>query len=443
MIEDVHEKWRKWHPQYGPVNQTWNGPLSRVIYVGDPNLIRKIANENWPKFPGQYAGFQPLSGSALFAQMDQGRWKQLRKGLAPSFQPSTVNDQYSSLHKYLGKFVDTIDAAAQENTTLDLSVLHVLLTLDFVGEVAFGTELHAIRDGAGCRILQIFHNILPKLMKCGLFPLRAKIPIMKSTRVMLNSIKELRDLGHVAVRNARASNGGSNDYTGNKRIYEILALARGSDGQYLFSLEELVDNYVTFLVAGGDPTAHTLTFAVYEIIRNPAVLAKILKELDSVLPEDCFIPTIEQVLRLPYLHLVIKETLRFNRPGFGTFRYTPKDVEIDGTTLPANTTLALWNPQVHRDPQVWGEDVDEFKPERWETSDKEKRAIPGSYFPFSYGPRKCMGEGLAMLEMSLTLATLFKRYELTLEPGFEMIFQPSFTLCSRNGLPVKARLRRA
>ncbi|KIJ48126.1 hypothetical protein M422DRAFT_248306 [Sphaerobolus stellatus SS14] len=396
MTEDVHEKWRKWHRQYGPVYQTWNGPLSRVIYVGEPNLIRKIANKNWPKFPGQYAGFKPLSGSVLFAQMDQGRWKQQRKGLAPSFQPSTVNDQYSSLHKYLGKFVDAIDAAVQENTTLDLSVFHVLLTLDFVGEVAFRTELHAIRDGAGCRILQIFHNILPELMKCGLFPLRARIPIMKNTRAMLSSIKELRDLGHVAVRNARASNEG-----------------------------------ITFLVAGGDPTAHTLTFAVYEIIRNPAILAKILKELDSVLPEDCFIPTIEQILRLPYLQLVIKETLRFNGPGFGTFRYTPKDVEIYGTTLPANTTLALRNPQVHRDPQLWGEDVDEYKPERWETSDKEKRAIPGSYFPFSYGSRKCMGEGLAILEMSLTLATLFKRYELTLEPGFEMIFQPSFTLCSR------------
>lgn len=106
-----------------------------------------------------------------------------------------------------------------------------------------------------------------------------------------------------------------------------------------------------------------------------------------------------------------------------------------------------------------------FRPERWlerTESGEEKKATPGSYFPFSYGPRKCMGrhtssfvrdrehmliciviigEGLAMLEMLLTLSTLFKRYDLSFQPGFEMIFQPSFTLCSRNGLPVYARLR--
>ena len=75
--------------------------FSRVIYVGDPKLIKKIANENWPKFPAQYAGFKPLSGSALFAQMDQERWKMQRKGLAPAFQPRAVNDQYQSLHRYL------------------------------------------------------------------------------------------------------------------------------------------------------------------------------------------------------------------------------------------------------------------------------------------------------------------------------------------------------
>ena len=147
---------------------------------------------------------------------------------------------------------------------MDLSTLHVLLTLDFIGDVAFGTELHALRDGESCRILQIFRDVLPELMKCGLFPLRAAVPIMKSTRVMHQAIRELRAMGLEAVENARAK--GESDkgteFEGSKRIFEILAqcvqsgfirilcivltaLSRqiGPDGKYMFSADELVDNY--------------------------------------------------------------------------------------------------------------------------------------------------------------------------------------------------------
>ena len=122
------------------------------------------------------------------------------------------------------KFIEEIDGAAKTKSMVDLSTLHVLLTLDFVGEVAFGSELNAIRDGTNCRIYQIFHDVLPELMKCGLFPLRSKIPIMKSTRIMHRGIKELRSMAYTAVQNARAADDKTKDGTGSKRIFEILAL---------------------------------------------------------------------------------------------------------------------------------------------------------------------------------------------------------------------------
>ncbi|KAL5531001.1 hypothetical protein ACEPAG_3877 [Sanghuangporus baumii] len=243
-------------------------------------------------------------------------------------------------------------------------------------------------------------------------------------------------MAYIEIQNARASDD------------EAKLEQRGADGCYLFSEKELVVNLVTFLVAGDDPTAHAITFAIYEILKKPDVLMKLQVELDTLLPHDCEVPTIEQVSRLRYLNFIIKETLRYNGPGFGSFRYTSTDVEIYGYKLPANTTLALWNPQVHRDLDSWGLDADEFYPDRWHTKDGQDAVegprfipTPDSYFPFSYGPRKCLGEGLAMLEMSLNLVTLFKRYDLTLHERFNMEFLPSFTLFSKNGLPVKAHLR--
>ncbi|THG99701.1 hypothetical protein EW026_g2692 [Hermanssonia centrifuga] len=439
MADNVHENWRRWHRQYGPIFQTWNGLFSRIIYIGDPKLIAQIANENWPKSPAQYDGFKPLSGDALFAQMDQMRWKHQRKSLAPAFQPQTINSQYDKLEKYLLKFVHILDDAASRNTSVDLSTLHVLLTLDFVGEVAFGSELHALDDGKDCEILHIFNNILPELMKCGLFPLRAKVPLLHSTRRMHTNIKKLRDMGHRAVGQARATVEEKNSLNP-KMIFEILAQERDENGQYVFSPEELVDNYVTFLVAGGDPTAHTLTFAVNEILRHPHVLSKLRAELEQGLTNSHgMVPSIHEVSKLKYLHQIIKETLRFNGPGFGTFRYTPVDIQWSGLTIPKNTTLALWNPQVHRDPTIWGPDADSFDPDRWASG--APPPIPGSFFPFAYGTRKCLGQGLAMLEMSLTLATLFQRYNMEFEAGFEMEYLSSFTLCSKNGLPVRVKVR--
>ncbi|EKG09696.1 Cytochrome P450 [Macrophomina phaseolina MS6] len=387
--------------------------------------------------------------------MDHSRWHRQRKSLAPAFGPGVVNAQFSSLRKYLIQYAGYLDNAASSGQTVDFSSLNVLLTLDFVGEVAFGIDLHAIEQGEQCRVMQLFGTILPELMKCGLFPLRAKIPIMKSTREMHAAIAELRSMANHAVLTCRKHD--SPDSKPGKRIFEILARhasrkpandesqadlgrrrQRDSNGQYMFNMKELVDNYVTFLVAGGDPTAHTITFAIYEILQNPDVMAKLRAELDSVIPADCITPSIEQV-KLPYLNRVIKETLRMHGPGFGTFRFCREDTEVDGVVLPANTTLALWNPQVHRDPNVWGPTANQFNPDRW--GDDNGAPKPGSYFPFSYGPRNCLGQGLAMLQMSLALATLFRRYDLSLAPGFEMEFLPSFTLCAKNGLHVRVSRR--
>lgn len=83
----------------------------------------------------------------------------------------------------------------------------------------------------------------------------------------------------------------------------------------MFSRKELVDNYVTFLVAGGDPTAHTMSFFLNEIVQNPKVYAKLQAELDRIISDGVAIPTAAMLNEMPYLTMVVKETLRKNGPG--------------------------------------------------------------------------------------------------------------------------------
>ncbi|KAH8164510.1 hypothetical protein CIB48_g3746 [Xylaria polymorpha] len=402
MANDVHEKWIQWNREFGQIFQTWNGLFSRVIYIGDPRIIAEIATANWPKSAAQYDGFKPLDGDALFVQTNQHRWRMQSKRLAPAFQPNVIQSQYPCLANHIGNYVRQLDNAAKTNSVIDLSSLNILLSLDFIGDIAFGTSFNAINQGPDCRIAQLLEMILPELMKCGLFPLRGKIPIFEKTRIMNRAITELRNMAKDAVKDARRNDSTDDGKTKpDKKIFEILALS-----------------------------SVTIT------LRNPTIFAQLRAEIDASIPYDAEVATLEHV-NLPYLNMVLKETLRFSSPGFGTFRTCAKDTTVAGVTLPANTTLALWNPAVHRDPRLW-EDPDKFDPERWRSGQPKLR---GSYFPFSYGPRSCTGKGLAMLEMTLTLATLFRRYDITPEPGFELEYLPSFTLKPKNGFPIRVTRR--
>ncbi|KAJ8119553.1 hypothetical protein ONZ43_g3518 [Nemania bipapillata] len=426
MANDVHEKWIQWNREYGQIFQTWNGLFSRVIYIGDPRIIAEIATSNWPKSAAQYDGFKPLDGDALFVQTNQDRWKMQSKRLAPAFQPSVIQSQYPCLAKHIGNYVKQLDAAARSNSVIDLSSLNILLSLDFIGDIAFGTSFNAINQGPDCRIAQLLEMILPELMKCGLFPLRGKIPIFEKTRIMNRAITELRDMAKDAVKDARRKDlteDGNGKVKPDKKIFEILALQREADGNYTFNSQELCDNYVAFLVAGGDPTAHTMSFLVWQVLRNPAIFAQLRAEIDASIPYEAEVATLEHV-KLPYLNMVLKETLRFSSPGFGTFRTCAKDTTY--TEIPdygKTLTSSILSDGDRANPSC------------------EDPTSPSLTVREAALRLDCLGQGLAMLEMTLTLATLFRRYDLTLVPGFELEYMPSFTLKPKNGFPIRVTRR--
>jgi len=96
-----------------------------------------------------------------------------------------------------------------------------------IGDIAYGTGLNTLSQGPDCRILQLFEIVLPELMKCGLFPLRGKFPILRQTRDMYRAITELRGMAEKAIENVRGRNDDSNNdegkkgYNGRKRSYKI------------------------------------------------------------------------------------------------------------------------------------------------------------------------------------------------------------------------------
>ncbi|KAJ7258960.1 cytochrome P450 [Mycena rebaudengoi] len=214
------------------------------------------------------------------------------------------------------------------------------------------------------------------------------------------------------------------------RVDILSLLQAGSDerGEPL-GRKELTVEAQAFILAGSDTTANSTTAIIYLLAANPAVQARLQKELDEHLCiDDDPVATHEQVKNLSYLDACINEGLRIlSTSGLGLPRVVPQGgLAVCGRFFPAGSIVGVPSYTIHRDPDIWGNDPDVYRPERW--FDPEKSAAMHKTFnPFSVGPRACVGRNLAGLELMLFVATLFRRYHFVLaEPEKPMETREGF-----------------
>jgi benzoate 4-monooxygenase len=150
------------------------------------------------------------------------------------------------------------------------------------------------------------------------------------------------------------------------------------------------------------------------VLKNPHVIPKLQKELDAALPIQG-VPSYEQVKDLTYVDAVIKETMRIHSTSsLGLPRVvTGQGVTLQNHFFPAGTTLSVPAYTIHHSKEIWGEDADEFVPERW-AKDKLTDRQKDAFIPFSYGPRSCVGRNVAEMEMALIVSTVFRNFEFEL-----------------------------
>jgi cytochrome P450 family 110 len=188
-------------------------------------------------------------------------------------------------------------------------------------------------------------------------------------------------------------------------ILSLLLAARDEDGNPLTD-EELRDELMTLLVAGHETTASALAWALYWIHFLPSVEAKLRQELASLGPR----PDPLEIAKLPYLSAVCWETLRIYPIALTTFpRILKEPIDLLGYSFPAGTVFMPCIYLIHHREDIYPE-PDKFQPERF----IGRQYSPSEYFPFGGGDRRCIGMGLATLEMKLAIASILDRFHLIL-----------------------------
>lgn len=204
---------------------------------------------------------------------------------------------------------------------------------------------------------------------------------------------------------------------------------------------EVVDNIITLLLAGHETTAHALSFACYEVARNPAVEKKLIESLAVIGNRAITVQDLASDGALRYCGWIVQEALRVHPVAASILRKFHEDQPIGDQVCAKEYNVGITLPMLHNDERIWP-NPGEFDPERFdECNDLNLERPVTSYLPFGGGPRTCIGKKLALLEMKYMLATLYRNFVFRLIPDFKYDVEITVTMHEIHGMPLLVQTR--
>jgi cytochrome P450 len=234
------------------------------------------------------------------------------------------------------------------------------------------------------------------------------------------------------IRERRASLGDRGD------LLSMLLMAQDDEDKGRGMTDRQVrDEAMTIFLAGHETTANALTWTWYLLSQSPDVERRLHDEIDLVLGGS--LPTVADVERLPYTMRIVTESMRLYPPAWLLGRRAVNEYRINGYHVPPRSIIVMSQWIVHRDSRHYP-DPERFDPDRWTPA--FKASLPRfAYFPFGGGPRQCIGESFAWMELVLLVATIAQRWSFDLVPGHPVVPQAAVTLRPKHGMKMIASAR--
>ncbi|CAN5567616.1 cytochrome P450 [soil metagenome] len=393
------------------------GPY-RVHLLSHPDYIAHVLQKN----PRNYLkdGYEHIKivGNGLLAS-EGDFWRHQRRIIQPAFHRERLRNMAWTMTDATENMLERWTARARDEA-LDIDAEMSRLTLEITGRALFGADLIGEAGEVG-KALQTVLTL--GFQRTGRFlPVPLGIPT-RSNRRYRAAVEKLNGVVD-SMANKRNERGESH-----QDLLSMLLEARDESGEGM-NPRQLRDEAKTILTAGYETTARALTWTWYLLDSHPRVRDKLDEELDHVLGGRR--PTFEDLEQLSYTEMVFKESMRLMPPVWGLSRFVAEGDEVGGYKIPKGSRVVISQYVTHRHPDLW-ETPEKFDPERF-TPERSAGRPKYAYFPFSGGPRQCIGNNFATMEATLVLATVAQRYRLSLVPGHPVEPEPSFTLRPRYGM---------
>ncbi|EDV50308.2 uncharacterized protein Dere_GG14513 [Drosophila erecta] len=443
--------------QYGKTFRFWILGES-LIYTKDLKYFETILSSTTLLEKGQlYQYLRPFLNDGLLVSTGR-KWHARRKIFTQAFHFKVLEHYVEIMDRNSAVMVDNLRKVADGKSVVDMLKYVSLAALDVITEAAMGVQVNAQKDPdfPYVKALKSVVYIQPDRMfrfsrrYNWLFPLAAPLlhrQLLSDIRVMHDFTDKVISERRETVRRAIADGtyrplSLGDDEIGSKSQMALLdILLQSSINNQPLSDADIREEVDTFMFEGDDTTSSGVSHALYAIARHPEVQQRIYEELQRVLGPDPSAPVTQAQLQdLKYLDCVIKETMRLYPPVPAIGRHAQQELKIGNKTIPANTSIYLVLYFAHRDPDYFPDPLS-FKPERF-LEGSEQGHDTFAYVPFSAGPKNCIGQKFAVLEMKALISKVLRFYEL-LPLGEELKPMLNFILRSASGINVGLRPRKS
>lgn len=338
-------------------------------------------------------------------------WLRQRRLAQPAFHKARIEAYGRIITDYTQQMLDSW----RDGERIDLHEAMMRLTLRIVGKTLFDAEV-AEESNAVSEAVSIFMDQFVGLRSLARRLVPQSFPTPNNRRYW-RAVKKLDEIIYGIIDRRRASGKDSGD------LLSMLLAARDEDGSRMTN-KQLRDEVLTLFLAGHETTAVALTWTLYLLSLHPDLETKLSEELTTAL--DGRRPKAQDMGRMPFTERVVKESLRLFPPAFLVGREALNDFKIGGFDIPARSQVLMSPWVIHRDSRFYSE-PERFNPDRW--TDNFMQQLPRfAYFPFGGGPRQCIGNSFAQMEVVLVLATITQRFRLQFPAGEKMTPSPTFTL---------------
>ncbi|KAJ0425639.1 putative benzoate 4-monooxygenase cytochrome P450 [Aspergillus carlsbadensis] len=408
-------KLKNLHERYGRIIRI----TPDEVHIRDPDFTTTLysrGNGRTDKPDRAAEMFGPFPGAISTAPHDHHRLR--RSALNPFFSRKSVAELVPAMMHAVDILCQRLQDACKTGEVVNLKYIYAAVTSDIIDGYCFAREPTKVRERD---FGQKFFDDIDSFMEVSL--LNFHIPaIMRISFALPDSINKLlapamaamldfrEDLGRQvdAIRHGRDK---AYEGIGHRTVlHELLSSSLPPDE---VKTPRLRDEAFSLMVAGSGTTAYTLRSTTYHIASNPSIRARLHAELASAIPDPTQPPSLGALEKLPYLTAVINEGLRLAEPVTHRLpRILPDKPLVYGSyTLPPGTTISMTGSFTHQDPSIFP-NPQTFNPERWLAGSEEERKQLETYLvPFDKGPRICLGMNLAMAELYLILAMVFRRFE--------------------------------
>ncbi|XP_047168792.1 cytokinin hydroxylase-like [Vigna umbellata] len=423
-----------WQKSHGKVFLYWLG-TEPFLYIAEPEFLKKMSTVVLAKRWGKPSVFRndrdPMFGSGL-VMVEGNEWVRHRHIVAPAFNPINLkgmaNMMVESTNQMIDRWFTRINSG---NPEIDVESEIIATAGEIIARTSFGMKDENARD--------VFDKL--RALQMTLFKTNRYVGVPFGKYFNVKKTLEAKKLGKeidellLSIIESRKKSGTKN---GQQDLLGLLLQENhevdGRSGKTLTS-REVVDECKTFFFGGHETTALAITWTLLLLAMHPDWQTQLRDEIREVVGNSEELD-ISMLSGLKKMKCVMSEVLRLYPPSPNVQRQAREDIKVDDVTVPNGTNMWIDVVGMHHEAELWGKDVNEFRPERFMDDVNGGCKHKMGYLPFGFGGRMCVGRNLTFMEYKIVLTLVLSRFSFKVSPDYK--HSPSIMLSLRpsRGLPL-------